>query len=551
MGILADVTSDFSTKTEDELVAITANALAFAAQDRKEWQLLYYQPTSEKSKLIHTSTETFIGAGGGNRSSKTDTSLAEACIQATGVIPDSLRDCYPREKIRGPISVRVVCESLTTTLDSVILHKLKYDCWNGVDVQGGERGHWGWIPKACLINGKWSDSWKEAKRTLTILCRDPDNLDRVLGTSTFQFMGHDQEPEKFASGEFHLVVLDEPPKYAIYRENCMRIASVGGRMLMAMTWPDDPSIPVDWIFDEWYDKGQGPNKLPHMLWLELNTLQNKNIDQASFAVVTSELNAIERAARVEGKPIRFANMVHPLFTDHPGWWCFVCNDQTKWMDGACIACGSDNVGQYNHCEDFVIDPRWPTVFLLDPHPRKPHMMEWFQVDGNDDYQSVKTLHVADTPDEVAKAVKKVEKDLGLSVALRLMDPNMGASVSGTDREITWQTEFDLAGLPCELASDSSIGRTRVNEYLKPDRETRRPRLRWHRANCPEAILQMKRFVWGDFKRKDDRDQKQVPKPKDDDHPALARYLMNYLPICSVLKAGHQVVKPKGRRKRGY
>ena len=79
------------------------------------------------------------------------------------------------------------------------------------------------------------------------LCRDPDNLDRVLGHSTFQFMGHDQEPEKFASGEFHLVVLDEPPKYAIYRENCTRIMSVGGRMLMAMTWPDDPTIPVDWI----------------------------------------------------------------------------------------------------------------------------------------------------------------------------------------------------------------------------------------------------------------------------------------------------------------
>ena len=137
MSILADVTKDFRTLSDEELLKITANALAFSAQDRKEWQLLYYQPVSPTSRLIHTSTETFIGAGGGNRSSKTDTSLADAVIQATGVIPDSLKDDYPREKIRGPISVRVVCESLTTTLDSVILHKLRYDCWNGGDVQGG------------------------------------------------------------------------------------------------------------------------------------------------------------------------------------------------------------------------------------------------------------------------------------------------------------------------------------------------------------------------------------------------------------------------------
>ena len=40
---------------------------------------------------------------------KTDTSLADAVIQTTGVIPDSLKDDYPREKIRGPIGVRVVC----------------------------------------------------------------------------------------------------------------------------------------------------------------------------------------------------------------------------------------------------------------------------------------------------------------------------------------------------------------------------------------------------------------------------------------------------------
>ena len=486
-----------------------------------------------------------------SNSSKTDTSLADAVIQATGVIPDSLKDDYPREKIRGPISVRVVCESLTTTLDSVILHKLRYDCWNGVDVQGGERGHWGWIPKACLINGNWRDSWKEAKRSLTVLCRDPDNLDRVLGHSTFQFMGHDQEPEKFASGEFHLVVLDEPPKYAIYRENCTRIMSVGGRMLMAMTWPDDPTIPVDWIFDEWYEKGQGPNKQPHVLWLELNTLQNKNINQEAVAMVAADMNEVEHAARIQGRPIRFANRVHPLFTDHPDHWCFSCHAPVFVKGLACSKCGSEETCEYTHVEDFEINLRWPTVYLLDPHPRKPHMMQWVQVNGNDDYAVIKSFELAETPDKVAEACKKIEREMGLSVAMRLMDPNMGASPSGTKREITWQTEFEEAGLPCELASDSAIGRTRIDEYLKPDAYTKAPRIKWHLTNCPLAIFQMKRFVWDDFKHASDRDQKQTPKPKNDDYPALTRYLMNALPLCSVLKDGHRIAKPLGKRKRGY
>lgn len=276
MSILADATRDFSTLTDEELIAITQKAVAFAAEDRKTWQLLYYLPASADAQRIHTASERFIGAGGGNRSSKTDTSLAEAVIQATGVIPYSLKDLYPRERLRGPISVRVVCESLTTTLDSVILHKLRYDCWNGADAQGGEMGHWGWIPKCCLIDESWAKSWKDKKRELTVLCRDPDNLDRVLGRSTFQFMSHSQDATDFASGEFHLVVLDEPPKYSVYRENRMRVLSTKGRMILAMTWPDDPTIAVDWLFDEWYDKGQGINKDPEMLWLELSTMKNRD-----------------------------------------------------------------------------------------------------------------------------------------------------------------------------------------------------------------------------------------------------------------------------------
>jgi hypothetical protein len=543
---------DLTTLTDEELLALTNEALNFARSDRQDWQLTYYKPTSKQALRIHLSTAHLIGIGGGNRSGKTDTNLAEAAIQATGIIPESLKDIYPREKLRGAITIRVVCESHTTTLAPVILHKLNYSNWNGVDTQGGERGHWGWVPKDCLVGGSWDKSWKESKRQLTTLCRDPDNPDRVLGHSVWQFMSHDQDPAKFASGEFHLVIIDEPPKYAIYRENRARIMSVGGRMMLGMTWPDDPTIAVDWIFDELYDIGQaGPNKNEDVEWIELNTLDNPNIDQESVQREAAAMSEMERACRIGGKPIRFSNRIHPEFTDSDAWWCFTCRQEVLANGGVCATCDGLDVVLYNHVQDFMIESRNPAVFVLDPHPRKPHMFMYVQVDAADDYSVIYAGQCADEPTELKKLTDQIEREMNIMVARRLIDPNMGASPASSKRGVTWQDEFADAGIYCDLAVDSDVGRGRVDEYLKPDSDTKRPRLRFHDENCAAAIYQMKRYVWSDWKYSDNKDQKQVPKQKYDDYPTMLKYLMNDLPLYKMLKFGGVVVKPRGTMKAGY
>ena len=38
-----------------------------------------------------------------------------------------------------------------------------------------------------------------------------------------------------------------------WRENEARVMRVDGRMMLAMTWPDDPSINVDWLYNEVYE----------------------------------------------------------------------------------------------------------------------------------------------------------------------------------------------------------------------------------------------------------------------------------------------------------
>ena len=62
---------------------------------------------------------------------------------------------------------------------------------------------------------------------------------------------------------------------------------------------------------------------------------------------------------------------------------------------------------------------------------------------------------------------------------------------------------------------------------------------------------MKRFCWDDFKHADNKDQKQMAKKRHDDYPAMLRYLMNNLPLHSVLKFGGITVKPSGQMRGGY
>ena len=205
---------------------------------------------------------------------------------------------------------------------------------------------------------------------------------------------------------------------------------------------------------------------------------------------------------------------------------------------------------YIHIEDFEPGDNWPCVFLLDPHPRKPHFLLWVLVDPSDDYHVIHEGELEGDATDVKTYVDEIEEGRGLDVRLRLMDPNMGRSPSGARREVTWQDEFEAAGLRMDLADDSDVGRKRVNQYLKPDPHTRRPRLVFH-SRCRNAATQFKRYVWDDFKRSANRDLKQQPKDKYSDYPTLLKYLLNYLPEFRTLHTGAPIIGRGGTRKGAY
>lgn len=509
-------------------------------QDRQQNQLLRYQPPNERTRQIFKSRARLVGIGGGNGSGKTTTAIVKALALATGVLPDSVRADL-RPQFRGPVNVRIIVQSLTTVLDQVILPKMQWWKWTGVDVPGGAKGHWGWIPKMCLVDASWDRSFSKKNLTLTVLCRNPDNLDEVMGTSMVHFMSHEQNAADAASGDYHYIVMDEPPKLAMFRESQARTMRVNGQVMLAMTWPDDPSIPVDWIFDEIYEPGQaGPHKNPDIDWFELWTEENTTLNQASVAEQAKKWSEDTKNVRLYGRPIRFSNRVHPLFTDIGMTWSISANQNVFPIDGKCPITGSEDLVEYRHVEEFEHNPRWPTVFVLDPHPRKPHMFLWAQIDPSDDIFVVAEGALDADPLSLREHVESQERFFQLSnIAMRLIDPNMGNSPSSSDREKTWQSEMDAAGLRCDLADDTDVGRKQINEYLKVDRRTRRPRLIIH-PRCHQTVYQMKRYVWDNYRRQEERDLKQIPRDKYDDYPTMLKYLLNSSPAFKVLNGNGDI-----------
>jgi hypothetical protein len=550
MSLLETNPDSLVSLSDSDLVGLAQQILSIQDQDRQANQLRYYQPASLIAGRVHTSTAKTLGIGGGNGAGKTDHALAEMIIRATGQIPLSQLDTYPRQKLRGPIACRVVCESLTTVLVPTILPKLQWWRWSGVGQPGSSQGHWGWIPKHCLIGGEWKKSWSERLRILRFYYCDTNDPTKIRGESSIQFMSYDQDSTDFASGDFHFILHDEPPKYDIWRENRARVMRADGTMVVAMTWPDDPAIPIDWLFDEVYDKGQpGPAKDPEIDWLNIFTTDNPHLNQTAVSMRAGQMSEAERQVRLYGQPLRFSNRIHPDFTDQPRTWCLECGKDVIAVQGKCSICTND-VTIYTHVLNGRADKLYPVIFALDPHPRKPHMGLWLQIDTNDDLYVVDEISIPGGPEDVRDAVAQVEDRYGWTRIQRLIDPNMGRSPSSPIRDRTWQDEFRDVGLVFDLADDSDVGRAAINEYLKPDKQTGSPRLT---CDCRVAttIKQMKRYSWADFRHSLEHDLKQVPRSKDDDMPTLLKYCLNSRPTFRGLVDQGRPLRRVGNRQNGY
>lgn len=557
--------ADLTTRAHDdpdwfhEALSLVTQA---AEVDRKEVQLAYYTAANPMALPIHLSTAREVAVVGGNRSGKTDTMLAELAIQMTGHIPLALQDIYPREKLRPPIRARIVCNSLTDTLEPVIKPKLRWDQWNGVGDYLTGLGHWGWIPRHCLAQGNWERAYSEKYRTLHVgvdthwVGRD-GAVNRVSGTSSCQFLSYDQDLTAFAGSSMHFVGHDELPPADLYRENRMRTLDVQGQIYTAFTPPDEAGMSradVAWFYDDVYQRGlPGPTRDPSVESIILHTERNRVLAPADVAQIAAKLTDAQREVRLYGKFIHLTGVIYALFTTHESWWCYKCAKRMFPVDGACPTCTSDDINIFTHVvEPFIIPPTWPVVFVIDPHPRKKDAMGWFAITPSDDVMMIGEAEVDGTADDVAKEIRRWEDAHRVHPVKRLMDPNIATETNDKlGRGWTMRKAYDDVGIHCDLATDDvNAGIQEVMGLLKPDERTRRPRLGVFNT-CERFIFGMTHWVWDEYARSGDKEPKEQPRTRHKDFPDLIRYLALDRPTYDRYTHSTQLVRPSGRGPRGY
>jgi len=543
----APITKDtFKHYTLEDLEKLANEVLETRSQIKQVQQLELAEVVNPKAIGIHMATTKEVLAVGGNRSSKTDSNLLDLVISMTGIIPYSLKDVYPKEKIHCPGRYRLVCESLTNTWAPVIRPKLQWWVWNGRGKPGGQFGHWGWIPQRFLKRGKWEDSWSEKERTLTLTCG-----------CTLQIMSYDQETQDQSGTSLHRVIFDEAPDASMYRENLIRTMDTGGQVYSGFTPPDEVGRAMrgSWIYSL-FEKGlDGPEKDPGVTSINLFTEENKILDAKSIEEVSKGLSPEQREVRLHGAFIHLSGRIYPLFTNTARNYCFTCNSVVILNNGKCVTCEQQNVTSFNHViEPFEAAYRWPVAFFIDPHPRKPNMCMWVAIDPADDWYVLNEMEVDGDPATVRDRVLAWEHNLHIDVVARYIDPRMAGSPahSAGKRHITVRSEFDAVGLRCALASDSfEVGHKRVREMLKPDPRSKSPRLLVFN-HCRHFIKQMREYVWSEWGGKGDltHDVKGIPVDKENDYPRMLDYLANANLRFSTLRQGLSPMQGTRKKRTG-
>ena len=96
--------------SDDQLRVVAAEVLKAQKADRQENAILYYRPVSPVAEQVHCSKVKYVGVGGGNGASKTDTMLAQLTMLTTGIFSEQLKPhvlAALKDQFRGPIAVRV------------------------------------------------------------------------------------------------------------------------------------------------------------------------------------------------------------------------------------------------------------------------------------------------------------------------------------------------------------------------------------------------------------------------------------------------------------
>jgi phage terminase large subunit-like protein len=268
---------------------------------RHDNPLVFYEPHA-KQREFHESRAPLRAFLGGNRSGKTTSSIVDDLIQAIDVsaVPAHL---IAYKRWEPPFFCRVVIPDLTSTLEGVVLMKIRE-----------------WCPPRQLRGGSFETAWSDKLRLLSF-----DN------GSWLQFMSNDQDLDKFGGSALHRVHFDEEPRQDVRRENMMRLIDYGGDEVYSMT----PLLGMSWMYTDIYEpwvEGQLPDC--HVTTVDMD--DNPHLDEVTKRRALAGLSDEERHARKSGRFVSFSGLVYPEFGP-----ALIVPDGDRVPDGAVVVVGID------------------------------------------------------------------------------------------------------------------------------------------------------------------------------------------------------------------
>jgi len=373
--------------------------------------LLRYRP-HEKQQVFHLpdggrfpATRLFLG---GNRSGKTTATMVDSIIQAVDseIVPDHL---YAIKRWQPPFYCRIVIPDLTSTMEGVVLQKIRE-----------------WCPREQLQGRSFERAWDKMQRLL-----------RFKNGSWIQFFSNDQDLDKFGGAALHRVVYDEEPRADIRRECLMRLIDYGGEELFGMT----PLHGMSWVYDEFFEPWERGDRSTDVRIVVVDMDDNPHLDRETMARVLAGLSDEERQARKAGRFVSFAGQIYPEWREVH----HLCPEPSELPYGVEVFCG------------------------VDPGYRHMCVVLWAYLDATDDLVIFDELAAPRTViSEVCKEIRLRNQRWGVKPNWYVIDPAAKNRNGQTGRSD--QQEFADHGIYTFPGQNAiSAGINRVKERLIADK----------------------------------------------------------------------------------
>jgi phage terminase large subunit-like protein len=286
--------------------AFKANPLLGYQPHAKQWSFhLPSGPTNLKGDAVDPGWPPARLFLGGNRSGKTTATMVDSIIQAVDddFVPSHLKAV---KRWPAPFYCRVVIPDLTSTLEGVVLQKIRE-----------------WCPRSQLLGGGFERAWDKMQRLL-----------RFRNGSWIQFFSNDQDLDKFGGAALHRVVYDEEPRADIRRECLMRLIDYAGEELYGMT----PLHGMSWVYDEFFAPWEAHELDEDSVRIVVVDMDdNPHLDRPTMRRVLAGLTPEEREARKSGRFVSFAGLIYPEWREGR----FLRPSLEAIPDGAEVFCGID------------------------------------------------------------------------------------------------------------------------------------------------------------------------------------------------------------------